>query len=471
MNIRPLKCVKGPTLLVGMTALLCLGVPAHAQNTATPDNGSAQDNSVRGRQLGDFDQFLDHHREIAEQVRKDPSLLDKRDFVNNHPELKTFLQDHPEIRDSARQNPDAFMQEADRFNRPIGMRDRDEIGRFHEFLDGHRDVAEQCRRDPSLLNNRDFVERHPDLRTYLEEHPGARDQIRSNANAFMQEEARSNRPDQFNGPDNRNRDEMTRFHEFLDGHREIAEQCRRDPSLLDNRDFVDHHPELRTYLEEHPGARDQIRSNANAFMQEEARFNRPDQFNRPGDRNRDEIGRFHEFLDGHREIAEQVRRDPTLLDNRDFVEHHPELRTYFQDHPGVRDDIRQDRYAFMQQENQFNRSNDTHDRDFNHDHVASFGGFLGGHAAIARDVSQNPAVVKDRGYVETHPEFKAYLDANPGVRDQLTQNPQEFVKRAREFNNNNGTNGSGSPMKSPGTSPGTSTTTTPTPTPAPKREH
>jgi hypothetical protein len=383
MKNRSLELLKGPTLLVGMTALLCLGVPAHAQNTTTRDNRSIQDSGAAGRQLGEFDQFLDSHREIAEQVRRDPSLLDKRDFVSNHPELQTFLQDHPEIRDYARQNPDAFMQEANRFNRVDERRDRDELGRFHEFLDGHREVAEQCRRDPSLLNNRDFIEHHPDLRTYFEEHPGVRDQLRNNPNAFMQEQ---------------------------------------------------------------------------------------DRFNRPDDRNRDEMMRFHEFLDGHREVAEQVRRDPSLVDNRDFVEHHPDLKAFLQDHQGVRDGIRQDRYAFMQQENQLNRSNDARDRDFNHDHLASFGGFLGGHAAIAREVSQNPGVVKDRGYLDTHPEFKAYLDANPGVRDKLMQNPQDFVKRAQQFNNN-GTNGTGSPMKSPSATPGTTPTTTPTPTPAPKREH
>ena len=41
--------------------------------------------------------------------------------------------------------------------------------------------------------------------------------------------------------------------------------------------------------------------------------------------------------------------------------------------------------------------------------------------------------------------------------DQLIQNPEDFVKRSQQFNNN-GTNGSASPMKSPGTTPGTTST-------------
>ena len=38
------------------------------------------------------------HREIAEQLRKDPSLVKNDEFVKNHPALQTYLQQHPEVR-------------------------------------------------------------------------------------------------------------------------------------------------------------------------------------------------------------------------------------------------------------------------------------------------------------------------------------------------------------------------------------
>ena len=68
-------------------------------------------------QLARFDQFLDSHREIAEQLRKDPSLINNPKFVDSHPALKTYLQDQPTIRAEITQNPNAFMREEDNLDR------------------------------------------------------------------------------------------------------------------------------------------------------------------------------------------------------------------------------------------------------------------------------------------------------------------------------------------------------------------
>ena len=101
---------------------------------------------------------------------------------------------------------------------------------------------------------------------------------------------------------------------------------------------------------------------------------------------------FDRFLDGHREIAEQVRKDPSLLDNRDFVQDHPALESYFQDNPGVRDQIRQNPNTFMRQEDAFDRDSNMHDRDPMHDRMADFGGFLHHHSDIQKDLASDPSV-------------------------------------------------------------------------------
>jgi hypothetical protein len=61
-----------------------------------------------------------------------------------------------------------------------------------------------------------------------------------------------------------------------DSHRETAEHLRRDPSLVDNQDFLAHHPALQTYLQDHPELRQQLKQDPNAFMQQEARYARYD---------------------------------------------------------------------------------------------------------------------------------------------------------------------------------------------------
>ncbi|MGB7285199.1 MAG: hypothetical protein WBE13_23275 [Candidatus Acidiferrum sp.] len=312
---------------------------------------------------------------------------------------------------------------------------RQELASFDQFLDSHREVADQLRKDPSLADNAQFVKEHPELQTYLEQHPGVRDKLSANANAFMQEEDRFHRRADDRGPD-ANRQELASFKQFLDSHREVAEQLRKDPSLADNAQFVKEHPELQTYLQDHPGVRDKLTANANAFMGEEDRFNRRAD-NQGPDANRQELARFDQFLDSHREIAEQVRKDPSLVDNQQFVKDHPALQAYLQDHPGVREDLKQDPRAFMQLEARYNDPGNGMDRDTTHRQLASFGGFLGGHSDIAQQLSKDPSLVNNREYMENHPELQAYLNTNPDVRQQLTQNPQEFVQSAQQFNNDN----------------------------------
>ena len=430
------------TFVLGAAAmtLLCLPCFMHAQSSAPQDRPTVQQerqpvpavpsDDITRRDLARFDQFLDTHREIANQLRKTPSLIDAPQFLQSHPELKAYLQDHPSVKQEISQHPDTFMSLEDRYDHDRDLRDRDAGGQD-------------------------------------------RDADRRDANR-----------------DNDRRD-VASFDRFLDEHREIAEQVRKDPSLLDNRDFVRNHAALQTYLQDNPGVRDQIRQDPNAFMrQEDARDSnmrdhdgggpdrdpdRRDMTNRDNDRR--DVASFDRFLDGHREIAEQVRKDPSLLDNRDFVRNHAALQTYLQDNPGVRDQIRQDPNAFMRQEDA--RDSNMRDRygDPMHDHMADFGGFLRSHSDIQRDVSRDPSCVKDNGYLQNHADLSAYLNAHPDVRAELTANPQSFVHGAQQYNANPsgaGVSGRGTGMSSTGSGTGmtgTGTSTNPaTTTPKPNQQ-
>src|ERR1700686_83690 len=334
------------------TPLLCLalfvGTPAGAQSVSVQDNKPLQDNDTTRRELAQFDQFMDSHPEIAEQLRKDPSLVNNRDFVANHPALQTFLQEQQGVREEMRENPNAFMRKENRFDRSEDARDRDTSGR-----------------------------------------------------------------------------ERAQFNQFLDSHREIAEQLRKDPSLVNNREFVATHPALQAFLQEQPGVREQIRQNPNAFMQQESRFDRSDR-----DTTGSEMEHFDQFMDNLREIAEQLRKDPSLVNNREFVANHPALQTFLQEQPEVREQIRQNPNAFMEHENRNGRSEGGGYGDDNDRHVASFRKFLGEHSTIAQQMSKDPSLAKNQEYVNNHPELQAYLNANPGVRGQLMQNPESFVKAA-----------------------------------------
>ena len=213
---------------------------------------------------------------------------------------------------------------------------------------------------------------------------------------------------------------------------------------MERREFVDSHTDLRTYLQNHPGTQDEIRQDPNFFMHPEQRVDNPQNGQFADDRNsgrnpdRDST-EFRQFLDSHREIADQLRSNPGRINDDAFVRDHSELQAYLQTHPGVRQEIAANSNNFMRDDNS------RFDRDPSHQHMANFGAFMSGHADIARDVSSRPDVVKDQKYVDNHPEFKTYLNSNPEVRNDLMANPQSFVKGSQQYTNGSGnTSGSGS---------------------------
>jgi hypothetical protein len=226
---------------------------------------------------------------------------------------------------------------------------------------------------------------------------------------------------------------------FLDHHPEIAEQLRRDPSLIDNQRFVVSHPELQEYLQMHPSVRKEFDQNPNAFMHAEERYDRSQEERGHYDYGitREELSSMDHFLDSHPEIAEQLRKDPSLIDNRRFVADHPELQEYLQSHPRVSAEFHEHPTVFMHDEERYDRREDDrradaggyygHDRDFDRREVSSFGEFLRGHSTTADALSSNPSLATNREFLETHPDLREYLQAHPVVQQQLSANPQAVM--------------------------------------------
>jgi hypothetical protein len=299
---------------------------------------------------------------------------------------------------------------------------RREIAGMDNFLDSHPEIAEQLRKDPSLINNASWVQNHPALQEYLQSHPGVREEFSENPSAFMRREERYDRRD-----DGRAMADMDRF---LDSHREIAEQLRKDPSLINNRQWVENHPALQEYLQSHPEVREELKANPSAFMEREERYDRRQDDRGDRDVTRGELASMDRFLDSHREIAEQLRKDPSLIDNRQWVANHPALQDYLQSHPEVRAEFRENPNAFMRAENRYDwregdRDNRIGDRD--HGELTSFGQFLGGHSAMAQELSSNPSLANNKEYLANHPELGEYLKAHPAMTQQLTANPQAVM--------------------------------------------
>jgi hypothetical protein len=251
------------------------GAPGMERQTMPPNN-----NDITRRDIVDMDNFLDSHPEVAEQLRKDPSLIDNRQWVSAHPALQDYLQKHPQIADAFRSNPNQFMHDEDRMDRnDISRRD---VADMDRFLDSHPEIAEQLRKDPSLVDNHKWVAAHPALQDYLQKHPQIADAFRSNPNQFMRDEDRYEHQEADNRWANNDRDrdhdrdmdrdhdrdhgELTSFGHFLGDHSSVAADLQRDPSLANNQEYRTSHPEFDEYLKAHPAMNQQLEANPQGVM-------------------------------------------------------------------------------------------------------------------------------------------------------------------------------------------------------------
>jgi hypothetical protein len=318
--------LKNSLAMLAVASLFGLGQPARAQSAPAQDKDATtvRENDTTRAELGQFDVFLDTHAEIAEQLRRDPSLVNKREFVQTHTALQTFLQQHPAVREELKENPSAFMRQENRYDRATDARDRDttnreELARFDQFLDSHREISEQLRKDPSLVNKREFVEQHGELQTFLQQHPAVRDQLKDNPSAFMRQENTLDRRD-----DAADRD--ARQDAKADERRDDAtnRDARQDAKLDERRDDT-----------------------ANRDAKQDARQD---------DRDRDTHQRFGEFLGGHDDIAKDLSKNPSLAKDHDYVAKHPELRDYLNKNSDVRNDLMKDPDGFVKSAQQFHNN-------------------------------------------------------------------------------------------------------------------
>jgi hypothetical protein len=344
-----------PKYLLSLSLLTILWATGFATAQTTPNTVApvppVTNPDITWRQVAVFDDFLDHHPEVADQLQKDPSLVDNQDFVKDHPALQDFLRDHPEIREEIKESPSAFMHREDRYEQHEGDADRrgdrditrGELANMDHFFDRHPEIAEQLQKDPSLIDNRKFVENHPALKDFLADHPELRTAFDKNPNAFM------HRDERFDGGVDPTRPQLASLDRFLDDHPEIAEQLRKDPSLVDNKKFVADHPALQAYLQQHSDLRQEIDAHPDAFMRQEDRFDRRE------DRREDhgELASFHQFLGDHSTIASQLTKNPELAKNDEYMQGHPELQQYLRAHPGVQQQLAQNPQTFMKSAQQF----------------------------------------------------------------------------------------------------------------------
>lgn len=84
---------------------------------------------------------------------------------------------------------------------------------------------------------------------------------------------------------------------------------------------------------------------------------RVSQGNTDRDRDRDvdqaDVKAFDQFLDSHPQVEKDLRQNPTLVNDEQFVSSHPGLKEFLESHPKIRKEITEHPKAFMNKENKY----------------------------------------------------------------------------------------------------------------------
>lgn len=147
-----------------------------------------------------------------------------------------------------------------------------------------------------------------------------------------------------------NRTELNHFDEYLDSHPGVHKQLNHDPSLINSQGYLEEHPQLQTFLKNHPGVQEESGENPKQFMHRENQF-----LKHGGDVSHAEAARADHYFDQHPKLARQLQNNPKLVDNPKYMANHPGFYDYLQKHPEIRQDIKQNPYAFQRRQRQFER--------------------------------------------------------------------------------------------------------------------
>src|SRR5690348_9208431 len=478
-----------------LVALSCAPSGAWAQQSGSQEQAQVQAQETSQTDLAAFDDFLDANQGIATQLIANPALASNKDFLNNHPQLQDFLNDHPKIQQQITSNPDAFMdglakfehsrqdRAEDRGNSPNrgnnGNQNPDltrrEVASMDQFLDSHQDIERQLEQNPSLINDQTFLQNHPGLQTFLKDHPQIQAEFAENpqffilrVNRYEKSPADQRADNDVNRTNNRNqnpdltRREVASMDQFLDSHEDIERQLEQNPSLISNQTFLQNHPQLQTFLTNHPQIQAEFAENPQFFMLRTNRFenspadqradnnqmnngnnnpnnlNTANEGNRNPDLNRGEVASMDQFLDSHDRIERELKANPSLINNVDYLKKHQDLRAFLSSHPAVREEFTENPSLFMNREGQYERTEfrPGTDRDMNQRDVATMDAYLDKHAGEARDLEAYPARVNDSDYLEHHKDLDSFLKKHPQVREEFTENPREFMGAESAFEAN-----------------------------------
>jgi hypothetical protein len=140
---------------------------------------------------------------------------------------------------------------------PGGAPTTGETDTMEHYLTNHPKVADELHNDPSLINNPQWLAKHPVVQNWMNTHQNVKQDAASNPQNFVNHTEHETL--------NTDRRAMNNTDEYLSKHPALAKQLNENPRLIDDPKFLAAHPSLQNYMNEHPSVANEWRAHPEAF--------------------------------------------------------------------------------------------------------------------------------------------------------------------------------------------------------------
>ncbi len=140
---------------------------------------------------------------------------------------------------------------------------------------------------------------------------------------------------------------------------------------------------------------------------------------------------FERYLKANSQIARQLRQDPELIRNREFVRDHESLDNWLDSHANAAEALQANPHTYLGSD-RARQSSEGRTTRMSEGDLRSFETFLDNNPETARRLYENPELIKDRQFARNNRALNNWIDNHPEAADAIQADPNKFLWRERQ---------------------------------------